>query len=115
MRRVNTVIMIIIGWIAACAGNVAAEGSTVLLDSALGTPDIDIRVARTGLYKMQQSLSGTVARTEAGLALLTEYGVYTLRGISLGEHIGEEVSVTGIIGDGDEHKSIYVVKIDAGH
>ena len=115
MRRVSGVIIIVIMvWLAASLRDVAAEGegSAVFVETALGKPDVDIMVVQSGLYKIQQSLSGFVARTEAGLALLTEYGIYKLNGISLGERIGEEVSVTGIIRDDNELRSIYVVRVD---
>lgn len=110
MRRIGQII-IVMAWIAA-AGNSAAESSSGKTGGSTGSADIDVLVVQSRLYKIQQTLRGFVARTGAGIALLTEYGVYKLNGISLEEHIGEEVSVTGIIRDDNTIKSIYVIKID---
>lgn len=114
MKRVSLIFIVMV-WSAASAGNGAAEGSTGMAGLSLGRPDIDIMVVQSRLYKIQQTLSGKVCRTEDGLALLTESGVYKLHGISLGERMGEEVSVTGIIRDDKEHKSLYVIKIEKNH
>ena len=111
MRRIGQYIVIVMACLAASAGNTAAEGASGTVGVSPGRPDIDILVIQSRLYKVQQTLSGFVTQTDAGLALLTEYGVYKLHGISLEERIGEEVSVTGFIRDDDERKSIYVIKI----
>lgn len=110
-----TGLIIVMVWSAVSAGAGAAEGPNGLAEVSLERPDIDIMVFQSRLYKIQQRLSGKVTQTEAGLALLTEDGVYKLNGISVGDCLGEEVSVTGIVRDDNERKSIYVIKIEKNH
>ncbi len=60
------------------------------------------------IFHEQSVFSGLIIETKRGLAMTTNRGTFLLKGVELGELVGKNVRVTGVIRD----ESIFAVKIN---
>lgn len=58
-----------------------------------------------------EEISGTVVRTEDGIALFSDSGSYMIAGQELGDLVGRTVKVTGTIDEGAEKPIITVISV----
>lgn len=60
------------------------------------------------ILQEQSVFSGLVLKTNRGIGITTNRGTFLLKGIDLGEYVGKNVQVSGVMRD----VSIFVLKID---
>lgn len=92
------------------AGLAFATTPTTAVEAAVERPNTV--AVESNLEKIQDTFSGLVTKAETGLILETGDGIYKLKGLSLEEIVGKEVSVTGVVSNNEEGNTIYVVRAD---